>query len=235
MTSTTVQLSGGAFQDSNGAIIANGYLLFELSQDAQVNTTEQICAGYKVKVLLDSNGNIQASPAQYMWPNDVLTPAGTFYLVSGYTAQGQLVWGPNAQQVFSTPSPYNVGLWTPNTVSIAGNPVPTYDIGIFLQGYFVASQLLILMPLERQVRFAANFYPSVAACGVNPTGTVIFTIYKNGASVGTVSIAPTGSATFSSAGTVFNTGDVLTVTAPSSTDATLQNVGILLSGTITGG
>ena len=194
----------------------------------------QICAGATIKVLLDINGNIQASPPQYIWPNDVLAPAGTFYLVSGYTAAGQLVWGPNAQQVFSTPSPYNVGAWVPNAVSTAGISVPTYDIGIFLQGAYVASQLLILIPLERQVRFAVNFAPSVAACGIDPTGTVVFTINKNGSQVGTVSISPSGAATFASAGIVFNANDVLTVVAPSGLDATLENVGILLSGTVTG-
>lgn len=235
MSDTVVQLSGGEFQDANGDVLANGYLLFRLSQDAVANSSEQICSNIDIKILLDDDGNVQSDPAQYLWPNDVLSPSGTFYMVSGYTAAGQRVWGPNAQQVFSTPSPYDIGAWVPGAVSTAGVSVPTYDIGMFLQGEYTASQYVILLPLERQVRFAANFAPSQAACGTDPTGTPVFTINQNGTQVGTITFATDGTATFSSSGALFNAGDVLTVVAPSDTDDTLANVGILLSGMITGG
>jgi len=115
---TKNQVSGGGFQDALGNVVANGYMLFSLSQDSQVNGSTQIAAGYTVKINLDSSGNIITSPAQYVWPNDVLTPNGTFYNVSVYSAVGQLVWGPNAQQVLSSPSPYNVGAWIPAAVNI---------------------------------------------------------------------------------------------------------------------
>lgn len=111
------QLTGGAFQDSLGVVLASGYLLLELSQDAQVNTSTQVVSGYIVRISLDANGNVATSPAQLVWPNDVLSPAGTFYNVSVYNAQGQLVWGPNAQQVLSSPSPFNIGTWVPGSVS----------------------------------------------------------------------------------------------------------------------
>lgn len=116
--STKNQLSGGGFQDALGNPLALGYLLFMLSQDAQVNGSTQIAAGFTVKIDLDSGGNITSSPAQSIWPNDVLSPAGTFYLVSAYSANGQLVWGPNAQQVLSSPSPYNIGVWVPSIVNV---------------------------------------------------------------------------------------------------------------------
>lgn len=109
-------LSGGGFQDSLGNPVSNGYMLFVLSQDAQVNSTTQIAAGYTVKINLDSNGNIITG--QSIWPNDVLTPNGTFYNVSVFSNVGQLVWGPNAQQVLSSPSPFNVGAWIPAAVNI---------------------------------------------------------------------------------------------------------------------
>lgn len=113
-----VQITGGSFQDPRGAPLASGYLLFKLSQDAQVNGSEEVSSGETLKVPLDANGNIVTSPIQSLWPNDVLLPANTFYMVSAYTAQGQLVWGPNAQTVLSTPSPYNVGAWVPGIVNI---------------------------------------------------------------------------------------------------------------------
>lgn len=121
---TKVQLAGGGFQDISGNLLVNGYLLMELSQDAVVPNTpaSQVVSGYTVKISLDSSGNVVSSPAQYVWPNDVLVPNSTFYNVSGYTAEGQLVWGPNAQQVFSSPSPYDIGAWVPGTVSVASSP-----------------------------------------------------------------------------------------------------------------
>jgi hypothetical protein len=109
---TTNQISGGPFTDNLGSPIANGRLVLQLSQDAQANSTTQVGAGLPATVKLDGDGNIITSPAQSVWPNDVLSPAGTFYNVSAYSANGQLVWGPNAQQVLSTPSPFDIGVWT---------------------------------------------------------------------------------------------------------------------------
>lgn len=231
---TKVQLTGGAFQDPEGNPLANGYLIMELSQDSIANSTDQICAGFKIKITLDSSGNVVTSPAQYVWPNDVLSPAGTFYMVSGYSAVGELVWGPNAQQVLSTPSPYDIGAWVPGTVNTLNGPIPTYDIGIFVQGAYTASQLVMLLKLERQIRFQTNFSPSTATVGTNPAGTVTFIVNKNGSQVCTVAINSSGAATFTGSATIFNAGDVLTVVAPSGLDLTGADYSILLSGVVTG-
>lgn len=114
--STVNQISGGSFVDSEGNTLANGYLLFQLVTDETVNTSTQVCAGSTIKVPLDSSGNVVTSPTYSLWPNDVMTPSGSFYLVSAFTSKGQLVWGPNAQSVLSSPSPYNIGAWVPGKV-----------------------------------------------------------------------------------------------------------------------
>lgn len=113
---TTNQLSGGAFQYPDGTPVTNGSMLLVLSTDATVNSNVQISAGWTVSLPLDANGNVVSSASEVVWPNDVLTPSGSFYMVSVYTENGQLVWGPNAQQVLSTPSPYNVGVWVPGII-----------------------------------------------------------------------------------------------------------------------
>jgi hypothetical protein len=230
MAATKVQLEGGAFQDCAGNVLANGYLLFVLSQDGLVSGSVQVAAGREIKVLLDSNGNIATSPAQYIWPNDVLTPVNTFYTVSAYTASGQLVWGPNAQQVLSSPSPFSVTAWVPASVNLLQGNITTYDIGVFFPGQYLANQTVLLLPFERTVQFSANFSPSVAACGVNPTASAVFTINKNGTQVATVTFSTGGVATFASSGATFDAGDVLTIVGQSSPDATLANVGMTLSG-----
>lgn len=117
--SSPVQLTGGAFQDAVGNPLANGYLQFTLSQDAQVNSNTEVGSGIVTTITLDADGNVGTSPPQSVWPNDVLVPVDTFYTVSAFSQEGQLVWGPNAVQVFSSPSPYNIGAWVPGVVNTA--------------------------------------------------------------------------------------------------------------------
>ena len=229
--STKVQIIGGAFQDPAGNPLANGYLLFELSQDGLVNGSSQIAAGREIKITLDTNGNVVASPAQYLWPNDVIIPINTFYTVSAYTSSGQLVWGPNSQQVLSSPSPFDITAWVPASVNLLQGNVTTYDIGVFFAGQYVANQVVLLLPVERDVQFAENFAPSVGACGTNPTASSVFLINQNGTPVATLTFSTSGVATFSSAAVTFNLGDVLTVVGQATPDTTLANVGITLSGT----
>lgn len=118
---TKVQLIDGQFQDSAGNPLSGGYLEFELSQDGAVNGSIQVAAGSVLTAPLDSNGNINEASNFSLWPNDAITPANTFYNVSAYTEGGQLVWGPNSQQVFSTPNPYNIGVWVPGVVNTSEN------------------------------------------------------------------------------------------------------------------
>src|SRR5208282_5436542 len=105
MTATPVQLTGGAFQDSEGGVLDDGYLEFHLSQDGSVTDVGNICSGIAVRIQLDSNGNAASSTStpvaadQYIWGNDNILPANTFYRVTGYKSNGQPAWGPNNQQV----------------------------------------------------------------------------------------------------------------------------------------
>lgn len=116
-----VQLIGGAFQDSEGNVLANGYLKMKLSQDSQVNDSE-ICSGIEITIQLDSNGNVASSsstpPAsnQFVWGNDQLSPTNSFYRVTGYKSNGQPAWGPNNQQVTGNGGTFDVGTWVPNSV-----------------------------------------------------------------------------------------------------------------------
>jgi hypothetical protein len=227
---TKVQLTGGAFQDPEGNLLANGFLLMELNQDAQVNTSTEVCAGFVLKILLDANGNVAASPAQYVWPNDVLSPGNTFYTVTAYTAQGQLVWGPNTQLVLSSPSPFDIGKWVPGSATQAVS-VTTYDIGVFLPGQPSASQLMLYLPLERTVSFTTNLTPSVASANTPAAADSVFTLKKNGVQFGTLTFHANGTSTFTAASTtIFSAGDVLSIVAPATPDTALANIGVVLSG-----
>jgi hypothetical protein len=119
MTATKTQLTGGAFQDSEGNVLNLGYLIFKLNQDNSVAGVGNICAGIEVKILLNSSGSISTSPQQFIWATDVFSTVNSFYTVTGYTAAGQPAWGPNNQQVVSGGTgggTFDVGLWVPNSV-----------------------------------------------------------------------------------------------------------------------
>jgi hypothetical protein len=144
MTATKVQLTGGAFQDSEGNLLANGYLEFVLSQDSSVSGVGNIAAGITVRIQLDSAGNAASSSStptaadQYIWGNDSLTTPNTFYKVTGYTEQGQPAWGPNNQQVIGS-SPFDLGTWVPNTV-FSWTP-PVQQISLNVNGTPTSSQI----------------------------------------------------------------------------------------------
>jgi hypothetical protein len=113
---TPIQLIGGAFQDLEGNVLVDGYLRLFLSQDANVAGVGNICAGIYVQIQLDAYGNVSVEPPQYAWGNNQMLPVNTFYKVSGYTAAGQLAFGPNNQQIIGVDGQFDVGTWVPNQV-----------------------------------------------------------------------------------------------------------------------
>jgi hypothetical protein len=115
MSLTPTQLIGGGFQDSEGNLLAGGYLEMKLSQDGTVLGVGSISSGITIKIQLDSDGNAVTSPAQYAWANSNISPVNTFYRITGYTAEGQQAWGPNNQQV-AAGATFNVGTWVPNQI-----------------------------------------------------------------------------------------------------------------------
>lgn len=127
--SGTNQITGGAFQDLEGSVLANGYLTMQLSHDEQFSFSSggddpdgQVVGGSTRRIPLDANGNINGTV--YVWPNDQLNPANSYYIVNAYRRDGVQAWlSPQYQTVTSSPSPFNVGAWVPNNPPAGGAPV----------------------------------------------------------------------------------------------------------------
>lgn len=105
------QITGGAFQDSEGNPLDAGTLVLTLNRDAYTDSTLTvlICAGQTLEIPLDANGNIDGTVK--VWPNDQLLDVwnlttDTYYTAKAVTADGQLAWGPNVIYILSTPSPF---------------------------------------------------------------------------------------------------------------------------------
>jgi hypothetical protein len=113
------QLIDGNFQDANGAPLALGYIIMQLSQDAQSSQQSQVDGGRTITITLDANGNADAG--QYVWPNTALNPSTTYYIVNVYSAAGQLVWGPNYMLVDTVPT-FDLDTWVPNQIGGGGTP-----------------------------------------------------------------------------------------------------------------
>lgn len=137
--SAKVELIGGAFQDSKGNVLANGYLKFVLSQDCSVTGVGNIASGIAITVTLDASGN--ANTGQFLWGNDVLLPQPNYYRVTGFTSAGQPAWGPNNQQVTGSGT-FDLGTWIPNTV-ISWTPSISQPLVLKHNGTVNASQTIL--------------------------------------------------------------------------------------------
>ena len=114
-------------------------------------------------------------------------------------------------------------------------PVQPFDVHAFYSGLPTASAKVLRVPLARAVAFVGNFAGSYFSASANATASTVFTVEKNGSSIGTVTIAAgTITATFASTGGAAQTlaaGDLLSITAPATPDSTLADPGFVLAGT----
>jgi len=106
-----------------------------------------------------------------------------------------------------------------------------YDIGITAPGDVTLGSTIVFFVAARSFTIPQNFIGSQAVIGTN-TGDATFTIYKNGASIGTVSFTNSSTVgTFTSATSVnFIAGDTLSVDSPS--DNSPSNLAITIKATI---
>lgn len=108
-----------------------------------------------------------------------------------------------------------------------------YDMLFYFASVPTASQVIGSAMLPRAVTLPVNCAGSVGKATTPPTSTATVLVQKNGATVVTISIASgTGAVTFTNASPVsFSAGDMLTLLAQASPDATLAGINISLAGT----
>lgn len=109
-----------------------------------------------------------------------------------------------------------------------------FDVHAFYPGIPTASAKVLRVPVARAVTFPDDFAGSYGRASVAATASTAFDVQKNGVSVGTITFgAGSASATFvtSGAGVTLAAGDILSIIAPGSPDATLADAGFVLAGT----
>jgi len=125
---------------------------------------------------------------------------------------------------------------TPTSYTLTGGgavEAPAYISGAWA-GSPGAGQVIERYIFATPVTFPAGLGGSYGAAGNAATGAASFAIAKNGSNVGTMDFAAAATtASFAMAtATSFAGGDVLTITAPGSPDATLANLAWTLVGTL---
>lgn len=122
-----------------------------------------------------------------VWGTDVLTPSNAYYMVRGYKSTGQLVWGPNAQQVTSGAT-FDLNTWTPNQV-ITWNP-PTTDITLQTNSInnTVQSKLNLIAGSNITLTSDSAGGVTVAASNTGVAGAISITKTENVGGVGSTSI-----------------------------------------------
>ncbi len=110
-------VTGGGFQDNQGNRLAGGYLTLTLSHDSNVYllgsfTGSQVVAGQVTKLYLNNLGDL--FPNQFVWTNDQLTPAGSFYTVRAYNSSGLQVWQAPQTWMLTYAPTIDVGYLSPN-------------------------------------------------------------------------------------------------------------------------
>jgi hypothetical protein len=115
---------------------------------------------------------------------------------------------------------------------LAGEVMP-YDLCSYVPGLPDDGAEVMRVVMTRAVFFPDDLAGSQATVAVNPTSTSVFNVKKNGSTFGSISINTSGVATFATTGSgleTFAPGDILSITAPSPQDGTLEGVSITLYG-----
>jgi hypothetical protein len=171
-----------------------------------------------------------------------LAVPGLLYTVSGgpVTGAGTLTFALKTQAANTfLAGPVSGAAATPTMRTIAKGDLSSdtyvYHLTAFYPGVPTSNATVTRVPVALAVSFPANLAGSVATASVAATSSTVFTIKKNGSAVGTITFAAgSTSATFATtSGAVVNlaAGDIISVSAPTTADATLADVGIVLAGT----
>lgn len=125
------------------------------------------------------------------------------------------------------------GAGSPRSLADIAAATLTYDLLMSFSGKPDADEVLARVEASRAFTVAAALAGTQASSGTAPTAQAVVTLKKNTVAFGTVTYETSGSVTLASAsGATFAAGDLLTVHAPASQDATLADLSISLAGAL---
>lgn len=108
-----------------------------------------------------------------------------------------------------------------------------YAVGGAAANNILSNEFLTDHPVIRAFTIPANFAGSFASAGTNPAASYVLTVFKNGVSIGTITIATSGFVTYATASGLsvsFVAGDLLSVQAPSTVDVSIARLRYTIKG-----
>lgn len=105
------------------------------------------------------------------------------------------------------------------------------DLAVYVPGVLADSQVILRFVAGRAFTFPSGFTGSKASAGTASTGTAVFSIKKNGGSIGTITFTTSGDGVYAGSGDSIVAGDIITVTGPASHDTTLADIALNILGT----
>jgi hypothetical protein len=153
-----------------------------------------------------------------------LTAATSTYVAGDYYYDQAAAEWTNALVALSKATGFTAGAkkGAAPTVNIPATPVVPYDLGIQILGKPDASAVVARFVAPRAFEIPAAMTGSIAKAATVGTGAVVLSVRKNGVEFGTVTFAAgAASGTFAAAAKAsFAIGDIFTVVAPATADAT---------------
>ena len=218
---------------NNGFNILDAVLGDQFTHNMASDADYTLAAGEEVALLIKitDSGVVLTTGRNIVLPNN-----NRLYIVENATAQ-TLTFKTAAGTGVAVATTVRALIYCDGTnvievVGIAEGEV-AYDVAFYISGSPAGSAEVLRIPMTRAVRFPASMTGSDGDAGAAATASTTFTFRKNGSSFATANFAASATAPTWTAATAtdFAIGDVLTVDAPASADATLANIGFNLKGT----
>lgn len=246
------QLSGALADGLSCDLSAANYTLSSANFKSYINfitsgntvaRTFTVPAVKRAAFLIQNGGTASLSIVRGTTTLTLTAGNAAFYVTDG-TANGlsQLPLKAGAAtfiELTDTPSAFTGASRKYLRVNAAANAVEfidaSYTPAVYVPSTPTNSQLCLKFMAVVPFTLPASLTGSKANATTAATGAVSFTIYKNGASQGTINFAASGTnATFTFASDVsFAAGDILEIVAPATADATLADIAISLKGYLT--
>lgn len=176
-----------------GSVASNGTITLALENGGSINLGGTVVAGVSGGVLSLSGGNVVLTPSAVA----ALAPVQSLSIANGNTLQitnalGSIVSAGTVAQNFQPGTVTNLnGMQIANGDTLTTTGVSRYRMIGGLPGQLpTANQSLFDVLFVDSVTFPAGLSGSAFGCEVAPTNTAVYTLFKNGGSIGAATISP---------------------------------------------
>lgn len=218
--------SGGSFGGTAGSPVLKVPKYLDINWELVKAPLKALHKGFRLVLFV---GNDPSNTSQYLFPPVELGPDERRYVFTMAMTSSVVV---NAA-IKTLYKDWTESSWRSIAAGVLVDPVTiatgsgSYDIRFQRAGKPTAVEVILTFKVTTPFTMAATGH--TGACTVNPTATASLPVKKNGTTVGTLEVSTSGVLSLVGfSATAFATGDILTVEAPGTQDATLSGLSFVL-------